>query len=218
MPATFLQLRTRAKQRANMENSNFVTAAELQDYVNESYRDLWQQVEAAAGEHFVTSVDFTLAGGVGGNTYALPADFSRARALDYSTGGGADSWRRVARFNFAARNSTFAKQYRIMGGLLRVHPESDAGGTYRLWYLQAPTALAADGDTISAMVFPWEEFIVVDAAIKMLVKEESDSSALAGARRLITDRIANMAADRDQGEAEKIADVDGWVSPLPGAL
>lgn len=73
----------------------------------------------------------------------------------------------------------------------------------------------------------WEEFIVIDAAMKALVKEESDISALAIQREEITRRIESMAEGRDIGQAHHVQDVlsmngygmqdaDDWGSTLGG--
>lgn len=58
----------------------------------------------------------------------------------------------------------------------------------------------------------WEEYIVIDAAIKCKDKEESDVSVLAGRRQEKKAEIEGMAANRDPGSAAKTADVqtDIW--------
>ena len=51
----------------------------------------------------------------------------------------------------------------------------------------------------------WEEYVIIDAAIKMLVKEESDTSALNAAKQAMLIRIKAAAAGRDAGEPPKIS-------------
>lgn len=53
----------------------------------------------------------------------------------------------------------------------------------------------------------WEDYVVVDAAIKCLVKEESDPRALMEQKQGLLKRIEAMAANRDAGKPEKITDV-----------
>jgi len=55
----------------------------------------------------------------------------------------------------------------------------------------------------------WEEYIVVDCAIKMLGKEESDVTVLGGRKAALLGRIQGVAANRDQGSAGKTSDVMG---------
>lgn len=50
----------------------------------------------------------------------------------------------------------------------------------------------------------WEEYVVVDAAIKCLIKEESDISALMAQKMALKTRIEQMADDRDVGEQEYV--------------
>lgn len=52
----------------------------------------------------------------------------------------------------------------------------------------------------------WLEYVVVDAARKMLLKEESDASALAGEKAALRARILEMAPTRDQGEVSTVRD------------
>lgn len=55
----------------------------------------------------------------------------------------------------------------------------------------------------------WEELIVVDSAIKILGKEESDVSVLGVRKAGLLQRIASIAENRDQGEPGKTVDVQG---------
>lgn len=53
----------------------------------------------------------------------------------------------------------------------------------------------------------WEEWTVVDAAIKLLAKEESDTSQLEREAARIWARIMKSMANRDAGQAKRITDV-----------
>lgn len=55
----------------------------------------------------------------------------------------------------------------------------------------------------------WEEYIVVDAAIKILGKEESDATIMGGRKAALLGRIQSIAENRDQGEPGKTVDVMG---------
>jgi len=56
----------------------------------------------------------------------------------------------------------------------------------------------------------WENYIVVDAAISMLDKEESDVSSLARKKAGLKQRLEDMAENRDSGEPDVVQDVTGW--------
>jgi hypothetical protein len=69
--------------------------------------------------------------------------------------------------------------------------------------------MSADTDTLKG-VMDFEEYIVVDAAIKCLIKEESDITALMALKDGLKLRINSMAASRDaSGESNAVADVQG---------
>lgn len=53
----------------------------------------------------------------------------------------------------------------------------------------------------------WEEYIVVDAAIKALGKEESDVTVLGARKAALLQRIQSIAENRDQGAPGKTVDV-----------
>ena len=53
----------------------------------------------------------------------------------------------------------------------------------------------------------WEEYVVNSAAMDALAKEESDVSVLAAQQQALLQRIQVMAANRDTGECETVADV-----------
>jgi hypothetical protein len=109
----------------------------------------------------------------------------KVRGLDFAGGSG---WETVSLFNFGERNdinasvirrnrSSTAKSYRTMGDNLIIYPQDAAVGTYQLWYIPRYTPLVADGDVLGN-VLDFEEYIVIDAALKCMVKSESDVSAL----------------------------------------
>jgi hypothetical protein len=66
--------------------------------------------------------------------------------------------------------------------------------------------LVLDADTFDG-ISGWEEYIVVDAAIKMLNKEESDVGVLSKEKDRLVLRITAASANRDIAEPEPIADV-----------
>jgi hypothetical protein len=212
---TLAEIRTLVRQRADMEGSQFVTDAEVNKYINASYAELYDILVSRFDDYFSTTATFTLSGGA--NSYALPSDFYKARGLDLQVNGS--DWATVRAFNFQERNARGRATsrlaygfrnvtYRVMGSNLKFLPEDNAAGTYRFWYIPRFTPLASDSSQMGD-VLDFEEYVVVDAAIKCLIKEESDPSALMAIKEQLKQRILSMAADRDVGEPEKISDVSG---------
>lgn len=77
---------------------------------------------------------------------------------------------------------------------------------YRVWYYPNPKVLTADTDTIDGRS-GWEEWVVVDAAMKLLAKEESDTSQLEREAQRVWARIMAVAENRDAGQSKRITDV-----------
>jgi hypothetical protein len=200
------RLRERAQLRADMENTNFISSTEWNDIINTSYRELYDILVGTYADYYSSSATFTLAGGSGGNTYSLPADFYKLRGLDYYIGSGTNPWREVPRYNFEDRNKLWFRSYARMGSVIRVLPEAHAGGDYKIWYIPQPTALTDDAHTVEG-VNGWEEYIVIDAAIKALNKEESDVSALMAEKAAILKRVESMASESDANRPATVADI-----------
>jgi uncharacterized protein YdcH (DUF465 family) len=79
------------------------------------------------------------------------------------------------------------------------------------------TALLADTDIIDG-VSGWTEYIIVDAAIKALHKEESDTTALMAQKMALKQRIEETAMNRDAGQPDAISNTrfqTGWGSYGP---
>ena len=56
----------------------------------------------------------------------------------------------------------------------------------------------------------WEEYIIVDSAMKCLQKEESDVSVLFAQKNALIQRIEAAAENRDAGEAECVQDMEAY--------
>lgn len=213
---TLLQLRTRARQRADMVGSQFVTDPELTSLINSGYAELYDLVVSAYEDYFSILLPFTV---TSGDTYALPANFYKLRGLDFNNGG---SWLACREFNFTDRNNTqynfnylntptAKRSYRIMGDNLLLQPTQAAAGDYRLWYAPAPTALFSDADTLPSSLskFGWDEYVVLYAVERMLSKEETSVTDVVRERSEIVSRISKMAQDRQVEQSSTIQDVQG---------
>lgn len=209
--ATLSDLRTRVRERADMVDSDFVTDAELTKYIQQSYRKLYNLIVTTFSDWYVEDpVEFTI---TSGNEYTLPANFYKLVAVDYNLNG---SWMEVKRYTMSERNRrtkgafrTFhpSIMYRLMNGKLRFIPTDDATGTYRYWAVNKPTVPVDDADTIEGEN-GWDEFVVIDAAIKCLNKEETDVSLLMIELQQIKEDILINANSYDEGGSERVEDVN----------
>lgn len=209
---TLSDMRTRTRQRADMENSRFVSDSEVNGYLNKALRSLYDILVAANQDYKTIIAPFTLAAG---NTQALPAGFYKLRGLDWTPDGGTN-WIPVPKFQFEERGrlTTFpitryqvSVKYRLIAATITFLPVDNAPGTYRIWYVPEMTELVADGDTFDGMN-GFEEWAVLKAARKCLLKEESDVTDLD--RELVEERarITEMADVRDYSQPDRVVDVN----------
>ena len=53
----------------------------------------------------------------------------------------------------------------------------------------------------------WDEYVIIDSAIKMLLKEEADVTALLLQKNQLRERIITESQNRDAGEPQTVTDV-----------
>ena len=205
---TLLEMKTRAKERADMVNSNFISPDELTSLINESYSDLYDDMVTSNEDYFITEYPFTLASGE--SSLSVPSNFYKIRGVDRLTGSNAIplkrySWsqRGVKNYYNGATGGYANYMYRLTGDEVSIIPKNSAPGDYTLWYVKTYVKLVDDADTIDS-VNGWEKIIILDTAIKMLTKEESDTSALERERAEKYQRIMNSLNERDLAQPKKI--------------
>lgn len=214
MTVTLLQLRDRAKQRSDMEKSNFVSTAEWNTYINASLAELHDILIATYGEdYYVNESSFSTTDGV--DEYSLPADLYKIRGVDLQV--ATNEFYTLKKFNFNERNRFTQNglweiyglpfiRYRLVGSKIKFSPKPDGVRNIKLWYYPRAVELTADTDTFDDFN-GFSEYVVVDAAIKALNKEESDVSVLMAQKEALRQRIMEMAQNRDAGEPESVSDI-----------
>jgi len=207
MGTTLLQLKTDVRNRADMANSLFVSDAELITYINGSIAELHDLLIGSEDYYLVEYSVNTIANTA---TYALPAAFYKLRGVDIRQNSG--DWQSLRPFNFNERNSSSDTQssnglrYRLTGSNLMLSPAPVGVYEIKIWYTPVATKLAIDADILND-VNQYSEYVIIDAAIKCLNKEESDVSVLLATKADLRKRIENMSASRDAGQPESISDI-----------
>lgn len=187
---TLTDLTARTLDYADMTGSTFPVSARVTDYINDGLTHLHDILVNSGGEYFLTTTNINVLAGT--ETYSLPADFYKARKVFYTS---SNRRYKVEKFNLDEIDG------------YKTSPI--ASGTVELWYIPEITRLAAGGDKVSAsMPLPdgWEDFIALHAAIRLLVREETDTSLLNAERQKCEARIIQMASPRDLGQEEVIGD------------
>lgn len=211
---TLAQLKTLVRQRADIESSQHIKDPELTNYINGSISELYDiLIQKYGNEYFLSSTSFSLVNGT--SEYNLPSDFYKLIGVDLQLTPTSD-YISLKRYDFQERNRYSASiirgvygapllRYHVQGSVLRFEPTPRDTNTIRLWYVPTPTSLSADASTFAGYN-GWEEYVIVDAAIKCMEKEESDTSALQLRKNMLIQRIESAAGNRDANFSPKITD------------
>ncbi len=206
---TLLTLRTRVRSRADMvAQLAFLPDAELNEFINASAQELHDLLIATfSGDYRHSTSTPTIVAGT--EAYNLASDFYKLLGVDCVVSGKTVSlkpWTWGERHTYRSATGQIPR-YRIENSQIRFLPAPRSVLTITIHYAPPFVVLAADGDEVN---FPngWEEYIVIDAAIKCLVKEESDTSALERAKGAKIAQILASAPIRDQGAPPSAVDVE----------
>lgn len=213
---TVSELITRIRERSNTERSNFVTDDEIIRYIDQGYTKLYDLIVSKFENYYINDYSFQTTGTT--QFFDLPTDFYKMVGLDQfqNTSGSGDNALTVRPFNFNERNRynnilfavTAAAFYRylIQGSKIKILPPPDAGITFKMWYVPAPTKITSTAQTIDG-VSGWEEVVVLYAAVQIMNKQELDSNPLKREYAEAVDRVMTMATERDAALPERVTDL-----------
>jgi hypothetical protein len=216
---TLATIRTRVRQRADIEGATARhTDAEINDQINESNTEFRDLLRSAFGQSYERAAQtFTTVAGTA--QYALPSDFLSLVSVDIFLGNSPSGVKYSATpFLESERNryagfgawSIFGRpvSYHLFGQNLTFIPTPSAAVLVQLNYTPTTPKLVNDGDTCDE-VNGWIEYVVLDAAIKSLLKDEGYEKiqVLEGRKAAIRERIIEMATERDSGQPSRVNDV-----------
>ena len=226
---TEANLVARVRQRADMESSLFVSDLEVQTYINAAISELHDiLVQTYGQDYYVSSSTFNTVAGT--DSYPIHSstsgpnisDFYKLRGMDAKINGS--DFFTLRPFNFNERNlynnwGTWSLlgltniRYRMVGGNIIFSPKPDGVTEVRVWYIptaqQFDSATPATSTTTFADINGYAEYVVIDAAIKCLQKEESDVQVLMAQKTAMKRRIEEAANNRDAGSPLQVSDIYG---------
>ena len=207
---------------ADMENSTFVSDAELRDYLNSAYSELYDLVVEKYEDYYLsstTAMDLSST-----DSFALPTDFYKALGVDLDIGGTTISLRNYTfqerNLHKANLNSGFGIEtlYHIQGNFIKFIPANGSGSAI-LHYIPVATQLdAASSPTIAeftSIIPGFEEYVCLTAAISCLMKEESDVKMLMGRKAMLQARIESVAGKRNLCLGKKPGLIETKKTPGP---
>lgn len=216
---TAQQLIDRAKAAADMHD-NFVTEAQLLDWVSVEHQALSALLARQGMVQTMQSVSITFSGALG------PQDMNPTIAIlgVYEEQNGRH--RRLRQNNVIdGRRQTPsvtspvigpATEYMIYFDGVDVKIEfypNPASGTYTIYFVPLPDPIDAVSDTVF-YTQGFEEWIVLGVAARCLAKEEGDTTLIERRRRIVEQHVEEAAWTKNIGQAPTIRNVDrverGW--------
>lgn len=209
-------LSERTLQRANLEGrSAFIKPFELTDLVNGSIAEWVDEVRGTTWNGTYSRAPHIITTAINTQVYPLPGDFVALLSVDVSVSAGTV----VAARSYQEEERNAYRNYPLLGGWSTSSPIfyqvqgtnisfiPIPQGAYSVTVNYVPTApvLSDPDDTIDS-INGWEEFIVLDAAIKCLIKAGEAETIPILSQRLEKqrERIRSLAPRRDMQGAERV--------------
>lgn len=209
---TLSSLRTQAQQRSDMENSGVLSTAEWNTNINGSATELYDILTRVFEDYYTKQAQYAV--NTGQFLFNLPADFYKLSTVDEVIGGSIVTDATTGAM-YVSGEAVAVKPFNIQNRNSYVVPRGLS--TILIGYIPSMPALVADGDTFDG-INGWEEYIVIDAAIKAGIKEEQDVTDLGAQKMAILDRIKRSAPNRDAGSPLMMTDVykaEPWMYLVP---
>jgi hypothetical protein len=223
------KLVARVRQRADMESNDFVSDLEVQTYINAGLAELHDiLIQTYGQDYYVSNATFNTVAGT--DTYPINSstsgpnisNFYKLRGMDAKV-NGADYFT-LRPFNFNERNvyqnwgswsllGLTNIRYRMVGDNIVFTPQPDNVTEVKVWFIptaqQFDSTAPATSTTTFADINGYAEYVVIDAAIKCLQKEESDVQVLMAQKTAMKRRIEEAANNRDAGSPLQVSDIYG---------
>lgn len=204
---TVASIITLVRQKADMQNTQFVTDTEIVKYIDLAYRKLYNHVINRFENYYVSTATTALTSAA---EYDLPADFLKLIGVDFNRNGRSFT---MQPWSFSERNRLLVgwigspMRYVLKAGKIILIPTpTNVGDSITIYYVPAPATLTS-GSSIE--VFNgFDEYIALDAAIQCKQKEESDVSILFAKQNEILQLINESLIGRDAGFPQKITDIN----------
>ncbi len=220
---TLTAMLTDIRQRTNMENSTFVTDAELTEYLNQELAELHGRLVYNQGQPLIrsqTTINVVSPTAV----YSLPADFLAVQEVTATVNGVTGNIRPFMMSEHGLLTSPGAVlpylpvMYRVQGNNIEFRPATQSF-TATLYYTPSCPRLVNPADTFDGYN-GWEMAAIYGACAIVAAKEETDMAAFHEQRKAgIVQQIEKLAAHRDMSMPERIQDVrdDGteWIQGGP---
>ena len=217
MAKTLAQIEEGARQRADMEDDgNFISSSEARMYINASIQTFWDFLIGEDGGSLFATVSPQLIK-LGEHSYQLPADFYRLVDVSVKTNSQylraaqADE-QEYAQLLTQTYNGIAYTRYYLHWNVkedrfeLFLFPEPQDPDRILVRYIPQAQQLSLDADTLN-LPESWIEWVMLDVAMKMLAKEESDTETLRGQQARLEERILDAINEINKTSVKRIRDI-----------
>lgn len=215
---TLAELRAEVRQRADVEGDPHVSDAEITRLINQSAALVFHNRLALIAPKHWPRLDVTLTTVANQKTLTPPIPFYKILHLWWERSSTdkqplhaielGDVWRIDAERGWQAEQPVYYIAGDALGNSITFYPTPKAIHTIKGFYVPPYVDLSLDGDTLNG-ISGWEEVVVVDAAIKILRKQDRDARPLmADKAELLKDLEASLNTQH-AGEPGYVRDVEG---------
>lgn len=214
--ATASVLMTDVRRLTDTDSDAHISDAYLLTLIDRSYNKLYRVI-ATQYESFFDTEDTSKSLIVGQRDYALPSDLMHLKGVDIIISGDRYPLRS---YNFASRTgrqrpdlvSRFDARaanryrYRSQGNNLRIDPLPDSTEQLIITYVPRPVRVTTSVQTFDVLS-GFDDFIIYDAAVQVLTRQERDPSAMAALRQDAMQMVIQAVSPRDVGDPVTVTDV-----------
>jgi hypothetical protein len=216
-----------AQQRCDQVNSGFLSASEWTNNVNASIQELYGLILQKFGnDYYVKLPPYTFVTDGSSDYFALPTDFLKLMGVEAVVTSAPNGIITLKQFMFSERNryaypyiqayyGIEATRYRLLSSpqsstndQLWLKPRAPGGYTIQVWYVPRFTPLVNPSDTWDGFN-GWDEYVVIDAALKAAIKEEQDVRELLVTKSAIVERLENEAENRNLADPQRVSNSTG---------
>lgn len=210
------------RKRADIENvTDRFPDAELTEYLNQSIARLYSSLDMMDHTYYqtfrvVTTVDNT-------GSYSLPANFWHMKRVTLTFEGKPYTLRRFNPLDTDAierlgQSNYYPVFYELAEDNIILRPTPAGDYDVTLYYAMAPQRLTTGSDTFDG-VAGFEEWVILNAAIKVRRKNRQDATDLMSDAAEVWSWIESTGHDRDVGQPIQVADLQdpydgGWNTGL----
>lgn len=214
--ATASVLMTDVRRVTDTENDAHIADAYLLTLIDRSYNKLYRQI-ATQYESFFDTEDTSKSLIIGQRDYTLASDLMHLKGVDIVLGGERVTLRpysfgerndrandpRIYRVGYDRQQTNY--RYRSQANNLRIDPLPDSTEQLIMTYVPRPARITTSGQTFD-VIAGFDDFIIYDAGVQVLMRQERDPSSMAALRQDALQAVIATVSPRDIGDPTQVRD------------